>query len=440
MTTPSPARRKAPALLATATALAAYVALTGCGSSGGSGSGSDGSKGGTTTITFMETMAASTQKTVLEQLTSSFEKAHPDIKVKLVVEPDYGTLYAKETAAVSGGNAPTIAQVYPSWAATFADSKVILPVSSYAGSADPAQLGTFYAGVKKELYLPDGKLWMWPFNKSVSVIFSNPALLKAKGQSTPTTWDQFATAAKAVSGHGVTAVSIDPGTATGPGEGTTWLEILDQSLGGKPYATDGSPQFTSPQMVQAMTYLQGLKKAGALAVGTNYPGETALAAKKGAFDISTSAGYYYEQQAVGGKFAMGTQALPAGSAGPANSLSGTDLVVFANAGKAQQAAAWSYMQYLTQPAQQATWAAGTGYLPVTSQALPAMAAYTKKNPWVTGAVNALQYATSEPPYSWIEKSDGALAVALQDVLDKGTSPAAALATAQKTAEAAKAAG
>ncbi|WP_158288215.1 extracellular solute-binding protein [Streptomyces sp. ICBB 8177] len=429
-------RRTTTTLLAAGTALAATFTVAGCGSSGQGGTSAD----GTTTITFMETMAASTQKTTLEQLTSAFEKANPKIRVKLEVEPDYATLYAKETAAVSAGNAPTIGQVYPDWAATFAKSQVILPVSSFAGTSTPAQLSGFYAGVKNELYLPDGKLWLWPFNKSVEVMFDNPALLKAKGVSYPATWDEFATAARKVSGGGVTAISVDPGTAAGPGAGTTWLETLDYAYGGAPFAKDGSPQFTAPTMVKALGYLAGLKKSGALALGTNYPGETALAAKKGAFDVSTSAGYYYEGQAVGGKFTLGTQDLPAGPAGKANILTGTDLTMFASASKAQQDAAWKYMQYLTEPAQQATWAAGTGYLPVTAKALPDMSAYVARNPWVTGAVGALQYAKSEPPYGWIEKSEGALAVAVQDVVDKGADPASALADAQRTAQAAKAAG
>jgi multiple sugar transport system substrate-binding protein len=432
----APGRRKKPVLMATATALVASFALAGCGSSGSGGTSAD----GTTTISFMETMAASTQKTTLESLTKKFEAANPKIKVNLQVQPDYGTLQAKETASVSAGNAPTIAQVYPDWAATFAKSQVILPVSAYAGSSDPSQLSTFYTGVKNELYLPDGKLWMWPFNKSVEVMYDNPAMLKAKGLSYPATWDQFVSDAIKVSGGNVTAISTDPGQSSGAGAGTIWLETMDYANGGSPFAKDGTPQFTSPQMVKALTAFADLKKGHALAIGPNYPGETALAAKKGAFDLGSSAGYFYEGQAVGGKFAFGTQDLPAGPAGKANVLQGTDVVMFAGASKAQQAAAWKYMQFLTEPDSQATWAEGTGYLPVSAQSLPAMKSYIAKNPWVPAAMSAMQTAKSDPPFAWVTKAEGALAVAVQDVVDKGTAPAKALATAQQAAAAAKAAG
>jgi multiple sugar transport system substrate-binding protein len=423
------------AVLAAATAL---TALAGCSSSGSTGS-SD-SAGGKVTISFMETMAAAGQKATLEKLTSAFEQAHPKIKVNLVVQPDYATLHAKETAAASAGAAPTIGQVYPSWAADYAKSQVIVPVSGYAGTSSPSQLAGFYAGVRDELYLPDGTLWMWPFNKSVQVVYDNPDLLKAKNLSYPATWDQFASTAKALSTGGVTALSIDPGTSAGAGNGTLWLEDLAYDFGGAPFAKDGSPQFTSPAMVKALSYIVDLKKAGALAIGSNYPGETALAARKGVFDVSTSAGYTYETAAVGSKFSMGTEQLPAGPAGAVSTMSGTDLVMFAGASKDQQAAAWAYMQYLSAPAQQAQWAAGSGYLPVTAQALPLMSAYTAKNPWVLKAVAALQTAKSQAPYAWVDKSEGALAVAIQAAAENGTAPAQALAAAQQTAESAKAAG
>lgn len=436
MRTPARGRRTKPVLLATATALVASLALAGCGSSGSSGT----SANGTTTITFMETMAASTQKTTLTQLTTKFEAANPKIKVKLEVEPDYGTLQAKETASVSAGDAPTIAQVYPDWAATFAKSQVILPVSSYAGTSTPAQLADFYTGVKNELYLPDGKLWMWPFNKSVEVMFDNPAMLKAKGLGYPATWDEFAADAKKLSGGGVTAISTDPGQASGAGAGTIWLETMDYAYGGSPFTKDGTPRFTSPQMVKALGLIARMKKDGSLAIGPNYPGETALAAKKGAFDLGSSAGYFYESQAVGGKFAFGTEALPAGPAGSANALQGTDLVMFSGASKAQQTAGWKYMQFLTDPASQATWAQGTGYLPVSAKSLPAMSSYIAKNPWVPAAMSAMQTAKSDPPFAWVSKAEGALAVAIQDVVDKGTAPAKALAAAQQSAADAKAAG
>ena len=425
--------RSSVALLAAATAVAALAGCSSSAPSASAGKGSGAASGGKTTISFMQAMSSGTQKSTLVALTSAFEKANPGVTVNLQFQPDYGTLQAKETAAIAAHNAPTIGQAYESWAATYADSQVILPVSQYAGSDSPAGLSDFYTGVQNDLRLPDGKLWMWPFNKSVQVMFYNQDMLKAKNLAAPTTWDQFATDAKAVSGSGVTAISVDPGSSAAPGGGDTMFEALAAADGTPDFAKDGTPQFNSPAAVQALTYMADLKKAGALAVGSNYPGETALGAKKGAFDLSSVAGYYYENQAVGGKFMLGTEVLPTGSAGPSNIMTGTNLVMFSSATAAQQAAGWKYMQFLASASSQAQWASTTGYLPVTAKALPLMTDFLAKNPYVNTAVAALAYAVPTPPFAWVSKAQGEEVVALQQVLEKGADPKSALDAAQTAA-------
>ena len=424
--------RSSVALLASATAL---VAVAGCSSSSsGSSSSAGATAGGKVSISFMSIMDSGTQKTTLVALTNAFEKANPGITVNLEYQTSYGNLLAKETAGVSAHNAPTLGQVMESWAATFANSDAILPVSQYAGSSSPAGLSAFYTGVQNDLKLPDGKLWMWPFNKSVQVIYYNQNMLKAKGLTAPTTWDQFAADAKAVSGNGVTAISVDPGSSSSPGGGQTMFQALAAAYGTPDFAADGTPQINSPAAIKALTYMQTLKNEGALAVGTNYPGETALGAQKGVFDLSSAAGYYYENQAVGNKFPLGTEVLPTGPSGtPTNIMTGSNVAMFADASAAQQAAGWKYMQFLASAPSQAQWSEQTGYLPVTSAALPLMSSFIAKNPYMNTAVAALEYAVPQSPYAWVAQAEGEEVVAIQAVLEKGTDPTTALNTAQKAA-------
>ena len=103
---------------------------------------------------------------------------------------------------MAAGKAPTIGQAYESWAETFAQAGSIVPISQLAGTAKPAELSTFYAGIQKDLYLPDGKLWLWPFSKSLQVIFYNDTMLKADGIAVPAAWTQFAAALQAASKGG----------------------------------------------------------------------------------------------------------------------------------------------------------------------------------------------------------------------------------------------
>lgn len=394
------------------------------------------------TITFDEVYGTGAQKTAMESLISTFEKANPMITVKPTTYANYGALLTAETAQVSAGTSPTIGQAYESWAEKFATSKVITPVSELPGASGTMQadLSTFYTGVQNDLKLPDGQVWMWPFAKSLQVLFYNQSMLTAAGSKTPpATWAQFATALKAASKDGVVGITIDPGSAAeGATSGTEWLEELAAANGTAVYKTDGTPQFTSPAAVSALNYLVGLKQDGALATGANYPGETALGAKKGLVDLSSSAGYYYEQQAVGGKFPLTTTGLPAGTAGSFNEMAGANVVVFSSATDQQKTAAWKFLEYLSSPAAQASWSSGTGYYPVTSQALtqPAMASYLKQNPWVTSTISGLNSAIVDPPYSWVTQCDGYLATALSAALS-GTSASSALNTAQGACATAK---
>jgi ABC-type glycerol-3-phosphate transport system substrate-binding protein len=440
---------------ASAVVLAGALALSACASSSsGSGSGGDagtgncflsgsdsaaggggtgGEGGGKVTISFMEAMSGGSLKGALTHLTQQFEQANPDITVNLEESPDYGTLEKNEKDAITAKHAPTIAQVYEGWAADYARSGVIDPLDSYIGGASSKALSSLYPGVRDDLKLCDGKTWMWPFNKSVYVNFYDTQMLTAAGQSAPTTWDQFATAAKAVSHDGVVGITIDPGGKGDLTAGPIWFEILADSYGTPVFDRDGVPQFNSPAAVKAMRYLVGLKQAGALGVGKNYPGETALGARKGLFDISSVAGYSYEKSAVGGKFTLGTQNLPAGPAKQANQMNGTNLVIFDQASAAEKAAAWKYLRFLSSASSQAYWASQTGYLPVTPDALPRMTAFTAKNPWMITSAQALRNASGTAPVPWADDAQGELSVALTDVLTSGTSPQDALNKAQQDA-------
>lgn len=427
---------------AVGTAIAALLTLSaaacaGGGSTGGSSAASStasplASVTGPVTITFDEAMSSGSQLSSLTALVKSFEQANPNITVTLQPSANYGVLYTKEKAQIAANTPPTIAQVYENWAAGYASSQVIVPISDLAGTSSPAQLSTFYTGIKNDLYLPDGKLWMWPFNKSIMVAAYNQDMLTAKNLSVPTTWADYATDMKAEAGKGVTGISINPGSSSAATGYETWLQVMAADNGTTVFAKDGSPQFTSPALVSALQYMVALKQAGALTVDTSsdYPGETALGAQKGASDITSAAGVYYEQQDAGTKFKLAVSGLP----GQDNELSGTNLVVFSSATAQQKAAAWQFLQYLASAPAQATWATATGYLPVTSAALTSMQSYLAQNPWVSAAIPQLNTAITDPPFAWVEQCEGDISVAMQAALDNNTAPATALATAQSTCQ------
>ena len=424
---------------AAAAALLAVSACAGGGSTGSSASSAPAAKiTKPVTITFDEVESSGTLKTEMTALVAAFEKANPKITVTLVPYATYGPLFTAEKAQVAAGKPPTMGQAYEDEAQTFAQAGSIVPISQVAGTAKPAELSTFYAGVQKDLYLPDGKLWMWPFSKSLQLLFYNASLLKADGIAVPTTWPQFLAALKTASKDGVIGTTIDPGSAAGTTSGEEWLEEMAAANGTPVYTASGAPQFTSPAAESALASLVSLKKAGALATGTNFPGETALGAKKGLVDISSSAGYFFETQAVGNKFPLTTTVLPSGTQGSPDLMAGGNIVVFSSATAEQKAAAWKFMEYLATPRVQAEWSAATGYYPETALALtqPSMTKYLAQNPWVKSTIGGLNGAITDPPDTWVTACGGDLSNALSAALS-GTSPASALQTAQTACASAK---
>jgi multiple sugar transport system substrate-binding protein len=397
------------------------------------------SRRATVNITFMEAMSSGTQKPALDLLTKRFEAQNPNVHVTLIAEPNYGVLLQKEQAAVAAGQPPTIAQAYENWAASFADAKAIIPIGGYVNSktvgVKPKDQAQIWKGVWKDLFLPDGKIWMWPFNKSDYVMYYNADRLAAAGEQVPKTWVQFATVAKALTKSGNWAWSTDTGTPAAPADGTIVMLSLIKAFGGT-WIVNGKPTLDTKAAIKALGYLADLKKAGAMQLGTNYPGETALGAQRSAFDLSTIAGYPYELAADGGKFSMKVAPLPSGRNGQGNAMAGTNIVIFSKASSAERAAAWSYMKFLTEPRQTAYWAEETGYLPVTKEALPTMKKYIATHPYQQIAAQALQVARGNPAYGWWTEAEGYLTTAMQQVLEGGGDPAHALATAQSKAMAA----
>lgn len=376
------------------------------------------------TITFAEAMSSGSQKVALAQLVKEFEHRYPNITVSLMPEPSYGVLLTKEEAAVAAQNPPTIGQAYEDWAADFAQSKAIVPLTPYVfgkGGLTKAEQNDFWPSIWRDQYLSDGQMWMFPFNKSDFVMYYNATRLKQLHQAVPKTWVDFARVSKAATSTAkhTWSVSIDPGNPTEPGNGTyLWMAVL-RSFGGH-VIQNGKIDFASPAGVRTMEFFLSLYNEGALKLGTNYPGQTALGAQRSVFDLSTVASYPYNVDAVGGKFDMQVAALPSGPAGQGNIMQGTNIVLFAKSTPAQKEAGWMFMNFLAQPEQTAYWAEMTGYLPVRKSADALMKSYFKTHPYQEIAAASLQYARPQEPIPGLQQAVGYIGNAITSVLTQHT--------------------
>lgn len=387
------------------------------------------------TITFMESMASGTQKVALPHLVKEFEQKYPSITVKLIVEPNYLTMQQKEEAAVAAGAPPTIAQGYTNLAATYAAAGTIVPLDSYVDGKDgisASEKADIAPAIWKNIHLADGKIWMWPFTKTILLDYYNADLLKKDGVSPPETWAQVVADAPKIDKNGDWEFSINPGSLSGPQHGTSVFLSMIVAYGGK-WIVNGKPDFDSKAAVKALSILASLAKEGALKTGTSYPGQAALDAGHAAFDFSSNTGYPYEVSGAGKKFKLGFAALPSGPAGAGNYINGTSIMLFAKATPAQRSAAWTFMKWLTEAPQLAYWSEETGYLAFNKASIPLMRSYNSTHAYQGIANASVADAVATPGYAWWTEAIGELANAEAAAISGAETPQVALAAAEKAA-------
>lgn len=428
-------RRPGTRIVSMAAVAALGVGLTGCGAST---AGQGGPKSGAVNIRFAAVIPSGSQRAAMGHLVSEFEKTHPGIVVHLIPAPNAGALYAKERAALAAGNPPTLGQAEGDWAAVFAKNKEIVPLTSYVngkGGLTAAQAQDFWPNVWMDQFLPDGKQWMYPFEKSDFVLYYNDSLLKASSADVPSTWAEFASSARAAVSqtHNAWALSVAPGDTASPQSGVyLWVSLL-RALGGHLYL-NGMAVFDSPQGVQAMRYLKNLYGEGALKLGKGHPGKSAFSAGRTLFEFGPAASYPSMAGASRGKFTLKVAAMPKGLAGQGNVMMGMNWVLFSKSSPAQKTASWEFMKWLSEPTQTAYWAEKTGYLPLSKLGAKLMKSYFAAHPGLKIAVDSLPYARPFPAAPGLGRALGSIGDAITAVLLRGEPIQAALHRAAASAQ------
>lgn len=339
-----------------------------------------------TTITFWHGMdPASEHGKVLAGLITQFEKAHPSIKVEATFKGSYGDLEKGLVSAMGAKQPPTVAQVTDSIFGKMAGNSALLPLELPA-----AERSDFPEALLKLTTVGD-KLYGLPFNRSLIIQIYNKKLI----DKAPTTWDEFAAAAK-------TATNTTDKRYGGGFEanvyqfGTNFMQT-----GGKWLADDGkSVTFNSPEGVTSLEWMEKLVKEGSIYTPKDSKDYLSNVFNDGrvAIAITTSASLAFIKPKNGDPW----DAAPL-YAGPANAsvpLAGANLVIMSGTPSAQQKAATEFLLWMTGKEATLTWAMGkTGYAPIRKSALadPKWQEFVKANPvWGVLGGNVMENATIQP--------------------------------------------
>jgi alpha-glucoside transport system substrate-binding protein len=252
-------KRRGPATVLSLLAVAALVAVAGCGSSDKS---SSGTSGGSSTgaaakkvsgnISIVGIWVAQEQKN-FQRVVDAFNKRYPDVKVKY--NPAGDNTPTVLSTALSGGRPPDLASVgQPGLVKQFQQQGKLKDLEFARKdleanfSPDVVKLGTI--GGKIYSFIPKGA------NKST--VWYNVEAFKNGGVQPPKTWDDFLKAAKTLKASGTPAYSL------GAADGWTLTDLFEniyiRQSGPDKYdqLSDHKIKWTDPSVKDALKMMSGV--------------------------------------------------------------------------------------------------------------------------------------------------------------------------------------
>jgi sn-glycerol 3-phosphate transport system substrate-binding protein len=402
------------------------------------------------TINFWES-AAEANAQVLRSLTNKFNSSQDKVRVNLVSQPSYDDTWQKYQAGLSNGELPDVVQLQDTDTQGAIDTESFQPVvSCMAGfgytTGDLLPSALAYWDVS-------GTQWAMPFAVSGPVLYYNKLAFTKAGlnpDQPPSTLPELVAAAKALKQHGLggMGLKIDP----------WYLETLlatDNQLlvnnnnGRTSRATQVA--FNGPTAIGIFTELDQMVTSGDAttnsALGADeYDNLLGVGSGKYSMTIDTSAALGTIQQLLStGRYPnveLGVGAFPKYEANSVGGVepAGSALWISKRSSAAKQAAAWEYVAFLDSTDSQATWSAGTGYIPLRTSAAQSslIQNFWVKNPGFkvayTQLVNGLHSdAAAGGVLGPFDDVRTAVANAEASMFVSGVSPSAAVASAASAA-------
>lgn len=373
----------------------------------------------------------------LNEMIYDFNREHPDIRIKAISMGNYQALSQKIMASIQAGNQPDIAQVFESWTANLVKGNALLALDDFIDNDENfrAELNDFFPVFIKSSTIND-KIYSFPFNKSVRVMYYNKDVFYRNGldyNKPPQTWEDFLDLCKLFtqdrSGDGRTDLW-----------GTTFttdmwrFENLLLQAGGHIMNEDYTkPAFNSPEGLEALNFFNRLLNVDKSAyVSSGHEGQNHFLAESVAFVEGSSVSYVYMRNAEI-TFNLGIAAVPSFRT-ERNIISGTNIAIFDKGNDEKSKAAWEFIKWFTAPEQTAKFSALTYYMPVRRSAFEQdhIQKMLVEHPGLADVYRQLEFAEFEPQIpAWFEFRKNFEEIVLEKVFLQTISPEDALRQAEQ---------
>ncbi len=312
----------------------------------------------------------------------------------------YEALSQKIMASVAAGGPPDIAQCYEAWTANLVANGSIVSFDDFVAGPDgldAASVDDVFA-IFREGATQNGKLWSFPFNKSVRCLYYNKDRFREAGLDPgrpPRTWDEYRDFAKRLTRDEDGNGTPEKWGVAGQITVSVFENLIVQNGGRLLDESERHAAFHGDEGVEALEFMANLflrDGSAILTPGFEYQNEF-LAGNVGMIEGSSVSLSFLE-----GKYAfeLGIAPLPAGKV-DTQIVAGTDVVLFATT-RERETQAWRFVKWFTETPQTAKWSAQTGYLPVRKSAFddPALAAVLDAHPGLREAYAQIDRALPQP--------------------------------------------
>lgn len=337
---------------------------------------------------------------LIGRIADDFNAKTPGLPVKVEHLGGYSDINRKVSVSIQAGVLPAMAVGYATMTSEYLHSGAVAPLDPFVN--DPKvglskeDMADFFPGMMATNIYPQfgGKMYSFPFTKSVLMMYFNKRVLKSAGiDEPPKTWDEFLDQCRQIKTKvGISAYAVDIDCST--------IDGMIYSMGGE-LVRDTESLFDQPPAVKVFELLETLAKenlAYRIQPGT-YDDREEFARDRAAFFFRSSSHRPYTAALMAAHpDAWGMAIIPqADPSKPVTVLYGGDISIFRTTPE-QERRAWEFVKYFTSPKVSVQWALGSGYLPIRKSAAqdPDMQAFFDRWEYNRAAFDCLPYARPEP--------------------------------------------
>jgi sn-glycerol 3-phosphate transport system substrate-binding protein len=380
--------------------------------------------------------------TEMKNLIDRFNSEHPAIKVTAVYTGSYDDTNLKTRAAIKAGRPPGAVIMSANFVREYVingDAAPFDPLIEKAGAKPAAYMDQFWAALKPNAVI-DGTVYGIPFQNSTPLLYYSVDAFKDAGldpDKPPQSWAEWIAAAKALTKpNGQRWGLMFPATYDYCGWITSGLVMAN---GGQYFNHDygGEVYYDTPSAVGALmlidTLVNKLKAMPAGVSDANACTGAFFAGRAGMMVLSTGSLSFVRKNM---KLPYRVAFLPK-KIRRAAPIGGASLILPRGNSPERQQAAWTLIEWLTNPEIAGHWSRFTGYFAPRKAAydLPKMKQYLQQYPDAKVALD--QLADAVP---WFDTYNTvAVRKAMEDqvqaILSAKTNPAEAVVAAQKSADA-----